>query len=121
MRRDIFRGVQEERSGGGLLRNSLVLCEDMRLGTRDRFRCGIGGLNLGGALNSVDKVIVGPDRFGNVPVISRDSQEEIPFGLDVEKWLDNRHSVGIHECTRFPFPSRLQLVQFPLLFVDLDE
>ena len=73
MRRDIFPDVGEERSGGGLLRNTLVVCEDMRLGTRDRFRCGIGELNLGGVLNSVDRVIVGLDMFGGVPVIGRTS------------------------------------------------
>ena len=40
-----------------------MVCEDMRLGRRDRFRCEIGGLSLERGLNSVDRVIVGSDRF----------------------------------------------------------
>jgi hypothetical protein len=50
--------------------DSLVVCSDRQWGRRDRLRCGIEGLSLGGGLSSVDTVIVGSDRLECGPVIS---------------------------------------------------
>jgi hypothetical protein len=62
-RKSRFGGESGDLSEGELLLGSLVVCEDMGLGRKSRFDCGIRGLDLGGELNNVDKVIVGWDRL----------------------------------------------------------
>lgn len=66
--RDGFGGGTEEVCGI----YSLVVCEDMILGRKDRFDCGILGLSLERELNNVDRAIVDSDMSGGESTVNED-------------------------------------------------
>jgi hypothetical protein len=95
--RDRFRDALGGETGEGCGIYSLAVCEDMILGRRDRFDCGILGLSLERGLNNVDRVIVELDMFGGETRVNEDQLKEVPFDSDVGEELYILYSAAIHE------------------------